>query len=94
MSSPRDEFKQALIVFISGPLFARHAKLERPMAIDGTTQLFEAGIIDSLGILDLLAFVETHTGRTIPMRKVDMRYFGTIDRICQSFCRDKAGTAS
>ena len=94
MSSRRAEFKQALIAFVSGPLFARHAKLSRPMTIDGTTPLFEAGIIDSLGILDLLAFVETRTGRAIPMRKVDMRYFGTIDRVCQSFCDDEAEIAS
>jgi acyl carrier protein len=94
MSSARDEFRQALVVFISGPLFARHAKLARPMPIDGTTPLFEAGIIDSLGILDLLAFVEARTGRAIPMRKVDMRYFGTINRICQSFCDDETEAAS
>ena len=93
MSSRRDEFKQALIAFVSGPLFARHAKLARPFAIDGTTPLFEAGIIDSLGILDLLAFVEARTGRAIPMRKVDMRYFGSIDRLCESFCDDETEVA-
>ena len=42
MSSRRDEFKQALIAFVSGPLFARHAKLARPFAIDGTTPLCES----------------------------------------------------
>jgi acyl carrier protein len=94
MPSTRDQFKQALVVFVSGPLFARHAKLARPLPIDGTTPLFEAGIIDSLGILDLLAFVEARTGRAIPMRRVDMRYFGTIDRICQSFCDDETETTS
>ena len=93
MSSARQQFKEALVVFISGPLFARHAKYARPMHIDGTTPLFEAGIIDSLGILDLLAFVEARTGRAIPMRKVDMRYFGTIDRLCESFCDDETEVA-
>ena len=56
-----------------------------------TTPLFETGIIDSLGIVDLLAFVETAIGRPVPIRKVDMRYFGTVDRICSSFWADAEG---
>jgi acyl carrier protein len=64
------------------------------MPIDGATPLFEAGIIDSLGIVDLLAFVEIATGAPVPMRKVDMRYFGTVDRICHSFWADTEGGRS
>ncbi len=79
----REAFARALIEFIKGPLFARHGA--RPMDIDAFTPLFESGIIDSLGIIDLLAFVETATGTSIPMRKVDMRFFGTVDRICRAF---------
>jgi len=94
MCSSREDFKKALIAFISGPLFARHAKIARPMVIDETTRLFERGIIDSLGIIDLLAFVEAQTGRTIPMRKVDMKYFGTVDCICRSFWVDQPAVRS
>src|SRR5438132_5557227 len=88
MFESQEEFKRALISFIAGPLFARHARSARAIRIDGTTPLFETGIIDSLGIVDLLAFVEAATGRSIPMRKVDMKYFGTVDRICHSFWPD------
>lgn len=88
MSESQEAFKRSLLDFIAGPLFARHARLTGPMAIDGATPLFESGIIDSLGIVDLLAYVETETGRAIPVRKVDMRYFATVDRICQSFWVD------
>jgi acyl carrier protein len=91
MYESRDQFKHALIDFIAGPIFLRHAKLTRAMRIDGTTPLFDTGIIDSLGIVDLLAFVESAIGTAVPMRKVDMRYFGTVDRICQSFWTDPEG---
>jgi len=94
MCSSREDVKNALIAFISGPLFARHAKLARPMLIDETTRLFETGIIDSLGIIDLLAFVEAQTGRAIPMRKVYMKYFGTVDCICRSFWVDQPAVRS
>ena len=79
----REAFARALIEFIKGPLFARHGA--RPIDLDASTPLFETGIIDSLGIIDLLAFVEMATGRTVPMRMVDMRFFGTVDRICRAF---------
>jgi acyl carrier protein len=79
----REAFARALIEFIGGPLIARHG--ERSVVVDASTPLFETGIIDSLGIIDLLAFVETATGKTVPMRKLDMRFFGTVDRICSAF---------
>jgi acyl carrier protein len=59
--------------------------------IDAATPLFETGVIDSLGIIDLLAFVEQTTGRPVPLRKVDMRFFGTIDRIADAFWREAEG---
>lgn len=79
----REAFVSALIEFIKGPLFARHG--ERPVDLDASTPLFETGLIDSLGIIDLLAFVETLTGSPVPLRKVDMRFFGTVDRISRAF---------
>jgi hypothetical protein len=80
-----------------GPLFARHggAQAAQPSTpIDVSTPLFETGVIDSLGIIDLLAFVETATGRPIPMRKVDMRFFGTVDRITRAFWNDREAPTS
>lgn len=94
MYDSREQFKGALIEFIAGPLFLRHAKLTRVQPIDGATPLFEDGIIDSLGIIDLLAFVEAGIGSPVPMRKVDMRYFGSVDRICQTFWTDGGGGRS
>jgi acyl carrier protein len=53
--------------------------------IDASTPLFETGLIDSLAIIDLLAFVEGAIGRRIPMRQIDMRYFGSVERIVRTF---------
>jgi acyl carrier protein len=93
----REAFAAALIAFIEGPLFTRHGRGQgaRPSAtIDASTPLFETGVIDSLGIIDLLAFVENATGRPIPMRKVDMRFFGTVDRITRAFWNGGEAPAS
>jgi acyl carrier protein len=84
-ANSREAFAAALIAFIEGPLLARHGAARSAATIDASTPLFETGVIDSLGIIDLLAFVESATGRPIPMRKVDMRYFGTVDRIARTF---------
>jgi|SRR5687767_13741862 hypothetical protein len=90
----REAFAAALIAFIEGPLFARHGASRSSTTIDSSTPLFETGVIDSLGIIDLLAFVETATGRPIPMRKVDMRFFGTVDRITRAFWEDREARTS
>lgn len=90
----REAFAAALIAFIEGPLFSRHGAPRSSMTIDASTPLFETGVIDSLGIIDLLAFVETATGRPIPMRKVDIRFFGTVDRMTRAFWDDGEARAS
>jgi acyl carrier protein len=90
-ATSREEFARTLLAFINGPLSARHRKSSQTSQVDASTPLFQRGIIDSLGILDLLAFVENATGRTIPTRKVDMQCFGTVDSICRSFWPDDEG---
>lgn len=86
-SSPltREDLSRALIDFIRGPLLRRHTRLLHPIELDQTTPLFETGIVDSLGILELLAFVEESIGERIPLRRVDMRYFGSVERIVNTF---------
>ena len=81
----REVFSSALIGFIRGPLLRRHSRLAGPIEVDRSTPLFETGIVDSLGIIDLLAFVEDSIGERIPLRKVDMRYFGSVERIVNTF---------
>ena len=81
----RDAFARALLDFISGPLCARHSRVRQPVRLDAFTPLFDTGIVDSLAILDLLAFVETATGAPVPIRMVDMQFFGTVDRIARTF---------
>jgi acyl carrier protein len=83
----RDEFRRALLALVQGPLRSQRATVRDP--IDGATPLFESGVIDSLGVLELLAFVEGATGREIPARMVEMRHFGSVDRICDTFWRDR-----
>ena len=87
----REQFVEALIEFINGPLFSRHGARSPRTRLGRTTPLFETGIIDSLGILDLLFFVETATGHPVPFRQVDTASFGTIERISRCFWRDAPG---
>jgi acyl carrier protein len=81
----REEFARDLLAFISGPLRARRRTPAVIVDINASTPLFESGLIDSLAIIDLLAFVESATGKRIPMRQIDMRYFGTVKRIVRAF---------
>jgi acyl carrier protein len=81
----RHDFERSLLDFISGPLSIRRRSGHALVRIDASTPLFESGLVDSLAIIDLLAFVEAATGKRIPLRQIEMRYFGTVGRIAHAF---------
>ena len=85
------QFKSDLISFINERLPEIHTKIKSSPRVDGTTLLFEMGLIDSLAILHLIAYVECVTGNAIPPRKVVMKYFRTVDAICAAFGPANAG---
>ena len=57
----------------------------RDVNVDPDTYLFEAGMIDSLAILRLIAFLEKAIGREIADREVVMEHFKTIRTIARTF---------
>jgi acyl carrier protein len=85
--SSRAEFRCALIELVAHRLSSRRRRSE-PVRVDGDTPLFETGLVDSMAILELIAFVEEATGQSIPARQVHLKKFGTVDRICDAFWAD------
>ena len=73
-------FESRLLDFVRDDLLRRN-----DVAIDEHTYLFDDGLIDSLKILRLIAFVEIETGQTIPDRDVVMSNFRTVRTIAQRF---------
>jgi acyl carrier protein len=53
--------------------------------IDANSALIEDGIIDSLKILHLLAFIESAIGRAIPDEEIVMKHFRTVRVIAERF---------
>lgn len=54
-------------------------------AVDADTPLFASGLINSIRILELIAWTEREIGRTIVDRDVSMANFRTIRRIAEVF---------
>ena len=75
-------FTDALLRFVRDDLLAG-----RDVAIDPDTYLFADGVVDSLGILTLIAFVEQQCGRPIPDSEVVMEHFRSVRAIAQHFER-------
>ena len=61
-------------------------------SISAGTRLFAEGWIDSIGILQLIAWVERASGSTIPDRLIRIDYFETPAMIVERFC-GRAGEA-
>ena len=58
--------------------------------VQAETPLFATGLLDSLSILHLLAFVEQYTGRTIPDHLVVMKNFHSAAAIAETFSPERA----
>jgi acyl carrier protein len=80
----RGQFRDALLDFINHTMPKLH-EFKEPPNVCGSTPLFESGLIDSLGILHLIAFVEKATGKTIPTRMVVMKHFRNVDAMSDTF---------
>ena len=57
----------------------------RPVTIEPETYLFDVGLIDSLKILRLIAFLEIQIGREIPDEDVVMKHFRTVRAMARHF---------
>jgi acyl carrier protein len=82
--SARTRFEAAMVAWLN----ARFAS--KGFAITAHTPLFTRGVIDSLGILELIAWTELNTGQIVPDESIRMDNFGTVARIAQTFVREEA----
>ena len=69
-----------LLSYVNDELLA-----ERKLRAETDTPLFAAGWIDSLSILQLIAYVELLIGREIPDQEIVMENFRTVDTITTHF---------
>ena len=57
----------------------------RTLAVDANTHLFADGLIDSLKIVQLIAFLELQIGRDIPDTEIVMKHFRTVRTMARRF---------
>ena len=81
--SAQARFAQAMVAWLN----ARFAG--KGVVITEDTPLFTRGVIDSLGILELIAWTEVKTGEIIPDESIRMDNFGTVARIARTFVREE-----
>jgi acyl carrier protein len=72
--------------FVTGMLAWLNRRLAPPgETIERDTPLFSGGLINSLRILELIAWIERETGREIPDRMIRMDRFHSVERIADVF---------
>jgi acyl carrier protein len=81
--SARTRFEAAMVAWLN----ARFAS--KGVVITRDTPLFAKGVIDSLGILELIAWTELNTGQIVPDEDIRMDNFGTVARIARMFVREE-----
>lgn len=81
MSDPdREDLERRLVRYVNEHLLPEGAE-----PVDATTPLFAGGRINSLRLLNLLAFVERAIGREIPEDDIVMDRFRSVRRIAEEF---------
>lgn len=73
------EFVAAMVAWLNERL-ARSG-----VSIGADTPLFESGLIDSIRVLELIAWTEQAIGTTIPDVRIRMDNFRTVARIAEVF---------
>jgi acyl carrier protein len=78
-NDPRDDFVARTVAWINRTL------APRDVPIDATTPLFAHGVINSIRVLELIAWTERAIGREIPDGQIRMDNFQTVTRIAEVF---------
>ncbi|HYC52090.1 MAG TPA: hypothetical protein VEB19_13330 [Gemmatimonadaceae bacterium] len=82
------QLEDALLAFVNGTLLAGKTPAT------ATDRLFEDGFIDSLRVLELIAFLEDTTGRKVADRQVRLATFRSVRAIALTFAGDASASAS
>ena len=77
--SQRADFVAAMLAWLNEELAAKGAE------ISAETPLFATRLLDSLKVLELIAFTEQEIGRAIPDSHIRMDNFQTVARIAAVF---------
>lgn len=79
MSVRHDDFVSSMVAWLNERLASRN------VVIDARTSLFAGGLIDSIRILELIAYTEDAIGCVISDAQIRMDNFRTIERIADIF---------
>ena len=79
MSARQEEFAREMLAWLNGEVAPRGVR------VDVDTPLFATRLLDSLKVLELIAFTEQAIGRAIPDSHIRMDNFQTVARIAAVF---------
>jgi acyl carrier protein len=79
MSNRREEFSREMLAWLNDEVAPRGVR------VDADTPLFATRLLDSLKVLELIAFTEQAIGRAIPDSHIRMDNFQTVARIAAVF---------
>ncbi len=79
MSTRQEEFALRMIAWLNEEIAPKGSR------VDADTPLFATRLLDSLRVLELIAFTEQTIGRAIPDSHIRMDNFQTVARIAAVF---------
>jgi len=81
-------------VFVDQMVKWVNARFSPTREIHADTPLFAGGLIDSIRVLELIAYTEDAIGKVIPDSRIRMDNFRTISRIADAFVEESSDVAA
>ena len=81
----REAFAARLVDFLTADLPLLHTKAAGHETFDAASLLFEAGGIDSLSIIHIVAFLESAIGQPLSLQDIHMKNFRTVHAIADLY---------
>ncbi|MEW4924163.1 acyl carrier protein [Algibacter sp. 2305UL17-15] len=70
------DIKHGLIVFLKSEILE-----DTSIEINGEDQLLSSGLVDSLGLMRIVRYIEKHSGITVPFEDITLENFMSVDSI-------------
>lgn len=86
--SARDDFRGDMLAWLNAKLAPPGVRILRD------TELFASGVINSIKVLELIAFTERAIGREIADRFIRLDNFRSVERIARVFITEEANDAA
>ncbi len=84
-------FSEEHLIEMMKTWIGEHGQVRGPMTVKEDMDLLASGALDSMGFIELLAYIESETGHPIDLGTLDVRAFTSMQTLAAHVVRTSTG---